>query len=98
MSGIELVSEDDLARARQDPVFRHQLVANNLELLLNEINKMREVRADAMESHQIREAVGLAVKMAELLQRIATARADGSQERLIGQVRAMSEGRFMAAS
>jgi hypothetical protein len=98
MSVINLVSDDDLERARQDPAFRHQLVANNLELLLSEINKMRAVRADAMESPQIREAVSLAVKLAELLQKIAAARGEPLQTSLIGDVKEISGGALRAAS
>ncbi len=77
MSAFNVVTDADLARARQDPAFRHQLVADNLEFLLNELNTLRSVRADAMDSKQIREGVELAVKLAELLQRLAAARPDG---------------------
>jgi hypothetical protein len=68
---ISLVTDDDLARAREDPAFRYQLVVENLRLLLDEINKMRAVRSDAMECKEIREGVKLAVQLSELLQRIA---------------------------
>ena len=37
-----LVTEDDLARARNDPDFRQQLMALNLERLLEALNRMRE--------------------------------------------------------
>ena len=67
---IELVSDDDLARARIDPEFRHRLVADNLELLLTELNRLRSGRTDSKRAKQIREGVDLAVKLAELLQRI----------------------------
>ena len=36
---MSLVSEDDLARARQDPAFRQQLLADNLERLLDALNQ-----------------------------------------------------------
>jgi hypothetical protein len=68
---ISLVTDDDLARAREDPAFRYRLVVENLRLLLDEINKMRAVRSDAMECKEIREGVKLAVQLSELLQRIA---------------------------
>jgi hypothetical protein len=71
MSNITLVTDDDLARARQDPAFRYQLVVANLRLLLNEINKLRETRADARHCPEIREGVRLAVQLSQLLQRIA---------------------------
>jgi hypothetical protein len=69
MRGI--VTEADLARARQDPAFRHQLVADNLDLLLRELNKLRRSATDATRARQIREGVDLAVRLADLLQRIA---------------------------
>jgi hypothetical protein len=69
---VSLVTDDDLARARQDPTYRYQLVVANLRLLLDEINKMRAVRSDAMECKEIREGVKLAVQLSELLSRIAS--------------------------
>jgi hypothetical protein len=68
---VSLVTDDDLARAREDPAFRYRLVVENLRLLLDEINKMRAVRSDAMECKEIREGVKLAVQLSELLPRIA---------------------------
>jgi hypothetical protein len=68
---VGLVTDEDLARARQDPAFHHMLVVENLRILLDEINKMRAVRSDALECKEIREGVRLAVKLSELLQRIA---------------------------
>jgi len=78
MRDIPLASEADLARARSDPAFRHQLVADSLELLLNELNKLRATAVDATRARQIREGVDLAVKLAELLQRVAVTR-DGTR-------------------
>ena len=69
MTGI--VTDADLARARQDPAFRHQLVADSLELLLRELNRLRRSTSDATRARQIREGVELAVRLADLLQRIA---------------------------
>jgi len=66
-----LVTDADLARAREDPAFRHRLVADSLDLLLTEIKRLRAAGADAKRARQIREGVDLAVKLAELLQRIA---------------------------
>jgi hypothetical protein len=65
-----LVTDAELARARQDPAFRHQLVANSLELLLRELNRLRSAGSDATRARQIREGVDLAVRLADLLQRI----------------------------
>ena len=69
----DLVSEDELERARSDPEFRQQLLADNLERLLQALNDMRKVpdndSPDA--KRQIREGVDLAVKLAERLQQNA---------------------------
>ena len=69
----DLVSEDDLERARSDPEFRQQLLAHNLERLLQALNDMRKVpdndSPDA--ARQIREGVDLAVKLADRLQQNA---------------------------
>ena len=69
-TGTALVTDADLARARKDPAFRHQLVANSLELLLRELNRLRSAGSDATRARQIREGVDLAVRLADLLQRI----------------------------
>ena len=66
----ELVSEDDLARARNDPAFRQQMLAEHLERLLGALNKMRRDNSDAPEAAaQMREGVDLAVELADRLQR-----------------------------
>jgi len=73
MSDPALVTDDDLARARLDPAFRHRLVADCLHLLLSELNKLRArtgAGADPNSARQIREGVDLAVRLAELLQRV----------------------------
>ena len=65
----DLVTEDDLARARGDPAFRQQLLAGNLERLLETLNKMRKASNNHPDSaRQIREGVELAVKLADRLQ------------------------------
>jgi hypothetical protein len=70
MRDIALVTDAELARARLDPAFRHELVAGNLELLLEKLNRMRGGEVDSRSARQIREGVSLAVQLAELLQRI----------------------------
>ena len=71
MSDPALVTDDDLARARLDPAFRHRLVADCLHLLLSELNKLpARTGADPNSARQIREGVDLAVRLAELLQRV----------------------------
>ena len=65
----DLVSEDDLARARNDPAFRQQMLADNLEILLAALNKMRRTgNATPEAAAQIREGADLAVKLADRLQ------------------------------
>jgi hypothetical protein len=70
MRAVALVTDDDLARSRIDPEFRHRLVAGNLELLVNQLNRLRNGKADPQSVKQIREGVDLAVQLAEILQRI----------------------------
>jgi len=68
----DLVTEDDLARARHDLEFRQQLLVKNLDRLLEALNKMRkssDIKPDA--ARQIREGVDLAVKLADRLQQNA---------------------------
>jgi hypothetical protein len=69
MPAITLVTDDDLARSRQDPKFRQQLVADNLDMLLNELKRLRRGKAHAQHADHIREGVDLAVQLAEILQR-----------------------------
>jgi hypothetical protein len=76
MSAIAVVTDAELARARLDPAFRHQLVAGNLEFLLEKLNRMRGDEVDPRSARQIREGVALAVQLAELLQRIPTSDAE----------------------
>jgi hypothetical protein len=71
MSELGVVSDADLARARQDPAFRHRLAADHLALLLSELNKLRSSAPDAMRARQIGEGVELALRLADLLQKIA---------------------------
>jgi len=70
MREISLVTDDDLSRARVDPEFRHRLIADNLELLLGELNRLRGGKTNSRRAKQIREGVDLAVQLAEILQRI----------------------------
>lgn len=70
MAGVTLVTDDDLAHSRKDPAFRHQLVAHNLDMLLSQLKRMRSNSAEEQDTGQIREGVDLAVRLAELLQRL----------------------------
>jgi len=70
MPKVTIASEDDLEHARADPAFRQQLVAENLDMLLAELNRLRTKAGNKPEAaRHIREGAGLAVKLAELLQR-----------------------------
>ena len=66
----DLVSDDDLERARTDPTFRHHLLAKQLDQLLEALNRMRRSSNNSPESARLmREAVDLAVKLADRLHR-----------------------------
>jgi hypothetical protein len=62
------VTEDDLVRARIDPVFRRQFLAQNLNRLLEALKKMRLAQQNGDTERQIREGADLAVKLADPLQ------------------------------
>jgi hypothetical protein len=66
------VSDEDLARARSDPAFRQRLLAKNLDRLMAELNRLKSAstRIDAARARQIREGVELAVKLAEILNKL----------------------------
>ena len=65
-----IVSEDDLERARQDPAFRQQLMAQNLDKLLAALTRARQGSEKSPEvARQMREGVDLAVMLADRLQR-----------------------------
>lgn len=71
----EMVNEQDLARARSDAAFRQQLMAGNLERLLEALKQMRKADDPSPESaRQLREGVDLAVKLADRLQATAQSR------------------------
>ncbi len=66
-----LVTDSDLARARQDAGFRQRLVSDNLERLLAALNHLRNSNERGQaEARQLQEGVALALKLADLLQRI----------------------------
>jgi hypothetical protein len=72
----ELANEEDLARARKDPVFRQKMLADHLDRLLNALNRMRRAGSDNPQAaRQIREGVDLAVKLADRLQQNGGGRA-----------------------
>ena len=63
-----LVTEDDLARARQDPEFRQRYYADHLDRLLEKLNEMRKNGdQDPIRARMIKEGVDLAVQLADRL-------------------------------
>lgn len=70
MSDFTIITDADLARARQDPQFRQQLLAKNLDRLLVAMARLRssDNLDDPLPSRQIKEGVQLAVKLANILQ------------------------------
>jgi hypothetical protein len=66
----ELVTDEELTRARTDPEFRQELMAGKLEMLLEALNRLRRASDSNPEvAGQIREGVDLAVKLADRLQK-----------------------------
>ena len=79
MSAYAPVTDIDLTRARNDPAFRQKLLEQSLETLLAGLQKLRRTadpKNDAA-AVQMREAVALAVRLAELIQGPAAARPRG---------------------
>ena len=69
MSAYTSVTDTELARARSDPAFRQKLLEQSLETLLGSLQKLRQTAAkDSVAAVQMREAVELAVRLAELIQ------------------------------
>jgi hypothetical protein len=54
------VTEDELVRARIDPVFRRQFLAQNLNRLLEALKKMRLTHQNDDTARQIRKGADLA--------------------------------------
>jgi hypothetical protein len=67
------VTEAELARARSEPAFRQKLLAQNLEILLAGVQKLRNATPSqgTASAKQMREAIELAVRLAEMIQRPA---------------------------
>jgi hypothetical protein len=65
----DLVTDNELARARNDPAFRQQFLAQNLDRLIEALKKMRRVAEQTADTdRQLREGADLAVKLADRLQ------------------------------
>lgn len=64
-----LVTDEDIRRARTDPTFRQQMLAENLARLLEALKRTRrQGNEDPKIADQLREGVDLAVKLADRLQ------------------------------
>ena len=71
MARFAPVTEAELAQARSDPGFRQKLLEQSLEALLSGLGKLRSAapkKQDDAAAKQMREAVELAVRLAELIQ------------------------------
>jgi hypothetical protein len=72
MRETALATEAEIERAKQDPEFRQQLMAKNLDQLLGALTKLRGAKAGKADTdQQIREGVDLAVKLSERLHALA---------------------------
>lgn len=67
------VTDAEYDRARNEPDFRQKLLMEKLDLLLEEISRLRQRKPapGTPEARLLRESVDLAVKMASLLQKNA---------------------------
>jgi hypothetical protein len=65
-----LVTEADLARARTDPAFRHQLMAQSLESLIAALHRARRGEFRPETVRQIKEGTDLAMTLADRIQQI----------------------------
>jgi len=70
MAAFAPVTDADLARARKDAAFRQKLLERNLETLLVRVKKLRNSAppAQSVPARQMREAIELAVRLAEMIQ------------------------------
>jgi hypothetical protein len=83
MANYSAVTDEDLARAREDVAFRHKMLAENLDQLLAALNRMRRSPAAAKEpakARQIKEGVELAVKLSDLIHRLVENQPASSQK------------------
>jgi hypothetical protein len=71
MHEFSTITDSDLARAREDANFRKRLLTENLECLLGKLSKLQRDPKNTQRADQVREGVELAVKLADLLRRIA---------------------------
>jgi hypothetical protein len=74
-----VVTDEELALARRDPLFRQQLIASNLDHLLAALARLRasDQASEPEPERQLREGAQLAVKLADLLQRTGSKASHG---------------------
>jgi len=70
MGAFAPVTDEELARAREDAAYRHKLLTDNLEFLLAMLNRLRSSKhtTNPVFARQIRDGVQLAVKLADMIQ------------------------------
>ena len=79
MAAFAPVTDADLARARKDAAFRQKLLEQNLETLLARVKKLRNAApGQSVGARQMREAIELAVRLAEMIQGAPKANASRS--------------------
>jgi hypothetical protein len=81
MTDFAAVTDDDLAKARRDPEFKHKLMAANLDRLLTKLSKLQRANseADPKLREQIRAAVEVALELSRLIEKAAAARPGSSR-------------------
>jgi len=70
MTAFAPVTDAQLAQARSDPAFRKKLLEESLEVLLAGVQKLRNAAPaqGSASAKQMREAIALAVRLAEMIQ------------------------------
>ena len=70
MTAFAPVTDVELAKARSDPAFRQKLLEQSLEALLAGVQKLRHAASsrETGSAKQIREAIELALRLAEMIQ------------------------------
>jgi hypothetical protein len=73
MPAFAPVTEAELAQARSDPAFRQKLLQQSLDVLLVGLQRLRNAapRNGSPDAARLREAIELAVRLAEIIQRVA---------------------------
>jgi hypothetical protein len=70
MMTAHLVTDADLLRARTDPQFRQELLAESLETLLAALKRVQRGDIGPDTARQMKEGAALAVQLADRLQRL----------------------------